>query len=179
MTQRSVSFAVVLLALTATASAQGQDNTSASPVLAVGSRVRITSTATPGRTRGMVQALDESVVTLATDTGVIKMPLTSITALDVSLGRKRNWLKGAAIGLVGGLILGSLTPLAERDVLNGSDGTTRGEAIAGGAFTGVLFGAGIGAVIRTERWSKVTLSAAQPRVQNGGRAVGLVAAVRF
>ena len=180
MTQRSLMFAAVLLVLTATASANGQDNTSVSPVPAVGSRVRITSTATQGRVRGVVGALDETVVTLATDAGVTKIPLTTITASEVSLGRKRNWRWGAAIGLAGGLILGSVSPLEEPDPFVGFAGTTRGQEIVGGALVGVLLGAGIGALVRTERWSAVTLIAIQPRDQrNGQRAVGLVAAVRF
>ena len=181
MTQRSLIFAAVLSALAATASAQGPDNTSLSSVLAVGSRVRITSAAL-ARTKGLVAGLDESAVTLATDAGVIKMPLTSITALDVSLSRKRNWLKGAAIGLGVGLIIGLTTPVDPNNCVFSSNSTnecSRGAALGSGLLGGGLLGAGIGALITTDRWSAVTLSVARPQARYGRPSIGLVMAARF
>ena len=181
MTQRSLIFAGVLSALAATASAQGPDNISISSVLAVGSRVRVTTAALP-RTKGLVVALDESAVTLATDASVMKMPLTSITALDVSLSRKRNWLKGAAIGLGVGLIIGLTAPVDTNDCaasFSQPNECSRGAAIGNGLLGGGVLGVGIGALIQTDRWSAVTLSATRPQARYGQRAVGLVAAVRF
>jgi hypothetical protein len=104
MTIRSLIIAAVLSAFAATASAQAQNTTSLNALFAVGSRVRVTSTALQGRTMGLVAALDEGVATLATDSGLVKIPVTSITAFDVSLGRKRQWLMGAAIGSGVGLL---------------------------------------------------------------------------
>jgi hypothetical protein len=187
MTLRSLIFASVLPAIAVTASAQGQgpDITSGRLVLAIGSRVRITSTALQGRPKGLVVALDESVVTLATDGGLpVKIPLASITALETSLGRKRNWLKGAAIGAVGGLIVGLAAPVDPNDLLCGSSSystnfCSRGEAVATSSLGGAVLGAGIGALIRSDRWSAVTLTVARPQGRYGQSALRLVATVRF
>ena len=75
--------------------------------LVIGSRVRIKSTAVKGRTKGFVVALDDRIVTLAKDGGLrVQVPMTSITTLETSVGGKRHWLKGLAIGAVVGLLSG-------------------------------------------------------------------------
>jgi hypothetical protein len=187
MTPRSLIFASVLPALAVTASAQeqGQDITSPRLVLAIGSRVRITSTAVQGRPKGLVVALDEGVVTLATDGGLpVKVPLASITALETSLGRKRNWLKGAAIGALGGLVVGLAAPVDSNDLLCGSSSysanfCSRGEAVATSSLGGAALGAGIGALIKSDRWGSVTLAVARPQGRLTQSAFGLAATIRF
>jgi hypothetical protein len=181
MTLRFLIFAGVLSAFPVAASAQGQDNTSVSPVLAVGSRVRITSTAVQARPEGLVVALDESVVTLAADGGsLVKIPLTSITVLEVSLGRKRNWLKGAAIGAAAGLASGLFMKVDPDNCEGGVEAfCSRAEALEINAVIFALLGAGIGAAIKSDRWSIVTLSPPRPAARYGRPPFGLVVALRF
>ena len=179
---------------------QTQDNTSVRAALTMGSRVRIRSTAVQGRLKGVVLAVDESVVTLATDGGgPVVIPLTTITALETSPGRRRNWLKGAAIGAGAGLIMG-LTAEVEttsycsfsaaekadykadyyfgrtRVVFDTSAYCSRAAAVRDGLITSAIAGAGIGALIKTDRWTAVTLSVA-PLARPGQSGFGL--AVRF
>lgn len=172
MTMRSLTFVGVLSALAVTASAQGQDNRSVSPVL-VGSRVRITLSAVHARLTGLVVALDESDVTLAPDGGgVVKIPVPSITGLEVSRGRQGHVAQGAWIGFGVGLIAGLSTPADETYF-------PREMAVVSNLLVGSLVGAAIGAVIKSDRWSVGTLSAARPQVRYGRPPFGLVVAVRF
>lgn len=181
MKLRSPIIAGVLSILAVTTSAQESHKTSVASVLAVGGRVRLRSTAVQGRPQGLVVALDEAVLTLATDGGVpVKIPLTSITALETSLGRKRNTLKGLGIGAVSGLLLGLALPVDPNNCgYYSSNACSRGEAVSAGAVGFGLVGAGIGALIKNDRWSPVTLNVARPQARHGQPAFGLVLALRF
>lgn len=107
MDLRATTMAFILPTLAAAAAAQEQTKEPLTSVLVVGSRVRLVSTAVQARPQGLVVALDEGTLTLATDAGTpLKLPTTSITALETSLGRKRNTLKGLGIGVATGLLLG-------------------------------------------------------------------------
>ncbi len=179
-------FAVVLAISAVPVAAQAQDAPSGSAVVVTGSRVRVMSTVATSRLEGLVVALDYRVVTLATNSGIVTIPLTSITATERSLGRKRNGLKGTAIGAVIGLVLGlTLSPEESGGLCGFNYGTgspvkcSRGQAagmmLAGGAAWGALFGA----LIQTERWSPVTLSAANAPTPSGRPAFRIGVAVRF
>lgn len=172
--------AMSILAITLTASAQEQSNPlSGSPVV-VGSRVRIRSTALQGRPRGLVVAMDDTSLTLSTDGGLpLKLGLASITSLDTSLARKRNTLKGLAAGALAGLIVGSRVAVDPNNC--GPQSTnfcSRGEGITGFSIVFGGLGAGVGALIKSDRWAPVTLSAT-PRAQHGKTGLGLEVALRF
>src|SRR6185436_5978071 len=147
MTLRSPIIAGVLSMLPVVASAQEPAPTSPASLLAVGSRVRLVSTAMQARPHGLVVALDDRVVTLATDDGLpVRVPLASITALETSLGRKRNTLKGLGIGAAAGLLFGLAFPVDPNTCGYYSDNfCSRGEAVSGGALAFGALGASVGA----------------------------------
>ena len=179
MRLRSTTLAL-LSVLAASASAQEQSNPlSGSPVV-VGSRVRLRSTAVQGRPRGLVVALDDTSLTLSTDGGLpLKVGLASITSLDASLGRKRNALKGLAAGALAGVLIGLSFAVDPNNC--GPESTnlcSRGEGLVGGSIVFGGIGAGVGALIKSDRWAPVTLSAT-PQVDRRGRGLGLAIALRF
>ena len=134
-----------------------------SSVLTVGSRVRVTALGFASRPAGMVTALDETSLALAIDDRIpIKVPLASITALETSMGRRRNTIKGLVIGAGAGLLLGLVMPVdpVTCNDYYSTDFCSREEALFGGTIAFGAIGAGIGALIKTDRWSRVTVNAA-------------------
>jgi hypothetical protein len=154
-------------------------DTALTAALVRGSRVRIRSSAVKGRPQGFVVALDDDVVTLANDGGHrVQVPVASITALETSVGRRRHWLRGAAIGAMVGLLVGltaKLEPTLDResmavlgDVCFGFQGfCSRGEAVRTLLPSFALLGSGIGALIKTDRWSDIALNATPPPAESG------------
>jgi hypothetical protein len=84
----------------------------------------------------------------------ISVSREAITALDVRVGQKRHWRKGAMIGAaaaataVGGLCAGSTSPGNECHL---SDAGLMLGIVAEGA----VLGAGVGALFKTDRWRSV------------------------
>ena len=181
MDLRATTMAFILATLAAAASAQEQTKAPLTSILVVGSRVRLVSTAVQARPQGLVVALDESTLTLATDAGTpLKLPTSSITALETSLGRKRNTLKGLGIGVVSGLLLGLAFSVDPNDCgYYSSHFCSRGEAVAGGALGFAALGAGVGALVKSDRWSPVLLGAPARRARHGPPAAGLGVTIRF
>ncbi|MCC7055669.1 MAG: hypothetical protein IT355_20525 [Gemmatimonadaceae bacterium] len=103
----------------------------------------------------------------------IAVPLTALTSVEVSRGRSRS--RGAVRGILWGggigLALGVLAAVSDDQYGSGSCGSgayyggcqsvSRAEIVSGVTFGGVLWGAGIGALVGRERWE--TLQTA-PRV---------------
>ncbi len=170
----------LLWTLAAGAWAQEPGGTALSPVVGIGNRVRLESSAVRGHMQGLVVGLDDEVLTLAADNGVpIKVPARSITSLEVSLGRRRHALEGLGIGLAGGLLFGLVAPVDKWDCGDRSPNfCSRGQAIGGSTFGFGLIGAGVGALIRTDRWGVVPLHAPGPQAQDGFSG-GLAIAFRF
>lgn len=186
MTLRSTIIAGIVSTLAVSTWAQEPAGMSVTSVVAVGSRVRLRSTAVQARPRGLVVALDESALTLATEGGPLKIPLNSITALETSLGRKGNAIKGLAIGAVSGVLIGFTAPVDPNDC-GYEPGTTRknanfcsrGAALLGGVLVGGGMGAGIGALVKSERWAPVTLNLTTRQARDGRSAFAFVVGVRF
>jgi hypothetical protein len=154
----TVSVAAVLFALEAPAAAQEPAPALASVVTA-GQRVRVHSITEPRRVVGGVAAVDVEFLSVVPDGLLpIKLPVRSITAVDTSRGRKRNWLKGLGVGLALGVGLGFAFPV---DAANCGPDTTyfcsRGEALAGSTILFGGIGAGVGAFIKDERWTPLDL----------------------
>jgi len=152
-----------LFAVEAVAAAQ-ESTTSLASVLTMGQRVRVHSITEPRHVVGGVSAVDVDFLTVIPD-GLypMKIPARSITSVEASQGRKRNWRRGGVVGLVVGVALGFAFAV---DGANCGPETTnfcsRGEALAGSTvlFTGV--GIGVGAFIKSERWRALDVGASRP-----------------
>ena len=152
---------------------------SASPLpVAVGSRIRIQApTVVPGRIEGTVIQLDgKSLLVGANGRTSVSVPRQAITQLEVSTGRHGHALLGmgigAAIGAGAGAALGSTGCVPAV----GCGQSYSGGAAAVGAVAGAAWGAGIGALIKTDRWSGVPLERAQISlgpIRGGGFRVSL------
>jgi hypothetical protein len=156
--------------------------------------VRIRYTAKPGLLlQGVVAAVDKTTLTLVQrdDRMPMTIPIASITSAEMKVGEKRQWLRGALLGLgvgaVAGVVLGATMPV---DPACGAPGgptfcvassSERADAIAYGfAFGGALggtAGAGIGALVKTETW--VPLRGGKPRQALTAMPLGVRISVRF
>jgi hypothetical protein len=109
-----------------------------------------------------VTAIGEDALTLRTDgTTFSKVPLDSILTTEVSAGRRRHVRLGAAIGGALGLIAGAAFPV-DATLCNDNSrySCSRGGALTGGVLAYGLMGAGIGALIKTDRWARVNVRSA-------------------
>jgi len=159
----AVSTAALLLSVEALANAQ-ELTASLASALTTGQRVRVRSTTEPRPVVGGVSLVDVDVLTLVPDgLSPLTIPARSITSVEASQGRKRNWRRGGVVGLVVGVVLGFAFVV---DGANCGPETTnfcsRGEALAGSTvlFTGV--GIGVGAFIKSERWRALDVGASRP-----------------
>ncbi|MFQ5640080.1 MAG: hypothetical protein ACE5IR_19040 [bacterium] len=114
----------------------------------------------------ILSAVVGTVVTFEADTLVLKaegqatpltVPLVSLKKLEVSRGRKSHWLTGLGIGAIVGTFLAGIAANDSKGFESQTFGTYFLEYSAVGVpvFGGI--GAGIGALIKTERWREVPL----------------------
>ena len=161
-----------------------------------GAKVRLASTALPGGfVVGRVTSSTDDVLglTLAGDdspfTGTpIVIPRASVTSAQVSLGRHSYWKMGALFGAIAGAAAGAAAPIdpATCDSYSSDTFCSRGEAIGISAVAGAFLGGLVGAVIKTEKWQKVSVEVLAPRSsadragpRRHGGAVAARVAVRF
>jgi len=150
------------------------------PPIETGSRIRVTAPALGvdklvgtsvevDATRIRVQADDQA--------AAMTISLTEVTRLEVSQGRKSNALAGLGIGFLGGAAIGGLVAMQFDE--EGGD-SSQGQyflfgAVVGGAAFGAI-GAGIGALVKTERWEEVPLDRLRVSIvplRDGRLALGL------
>jgi hypothetical protein len=180
MTVRYSITAAVLATLPIVALAQEATKSSVAQLVTLGSQVRIESSVVLGRPRGRVAALDDSVVSLLIDDGgMVKIPMSSITALDLHLGKRRHTLHGLGIGAAFGIGVGSQANVdpsycGEYDFCH-----SRGEAIIGNVISYGALGALVGWLVRTDRWAAVTVSAITLQDRPSHRSLALAVRVRF
>jgi hypothetical protein len=146
------------------------------PVM-VGSRVRISAPALlrGDRIQGVIAAVDRESATVTTDSGVpVVVPRETVASFEVSVGRKRNTLKGTAIGAVAGAAIGVLTPVDPgRCRADSSYYCSRQEAVGTSILGAAVCGAVIGAFVKSDRWVHVPLDRWSVNVaplRGGGRA---------
>ncbi len=149
------------------------------PLLTPGLRVRLESENVRGRITGRILETTERGLRLMTDNGVpVRVPFEAITGLEASFTRRRHTREGLVVGLALGALAGALAEVDEYacDFEDSTAFCSRGEAIAGGIGGGALLGAGIGALVRTDRWQTVSLERVRvsltPDVA-GGRSAGV------
>ena len=138
-----------------------------------GERVRVLAPGiSPDRVVGTVVSLDADTLMLK-DGGQIapsKIPLTSVTRLDVSRGHKSGAGKGALIGAIVGAAGGTVLGIVFYNH-PGDEGKQSSPLIVVPALAS-LVGAGLGAIIglpfKTERWKKVPLEQVRIGISSQG-----------
>ena len=153
------------------------------PMVGVGTRVRVTAPELGfDNYDGTVAAVGRDTLTV----GTVQVTLASVTRLDVHLGRKGNWGRGAKIGTLVGLPTGLALGVVFQQVCSHSSdiGQTCWGLVPLGTvavgLAGYLVGGTIGALKKTDRWSEVPLERLHVSLtpQGDGRfALGL--SVRF
>jgi hypothetical protein len=166
--------------------------------LPMGSKVRLQSKATPGQwMKGVLVRADSASVAIVPDgapplgANQLSLPSASVGRFELKTGSKRQWLWGLAAGAALGLALGATTdvdPVACKYDYNYE--CSRGSALALYGLGTAALGAGVGALIKTDRWTPVALDSLAPpaprvsgvaprlRVQPG-RGVALGLAIGF
>ena len=154
--------------------------TSSRPDLLPGARIRVTTSAPERRVTGTLIGVEGDSLRLAVGKrDTVGVPVSAVTRLEESRGRRANYTKGAVIGGGVGLALGlGVGLLADFGRSLGCESpsctSNLGEALAIGGLAGAGVGAGVGALLAgafpKERWQP----AARP-----GRSVGLGLRLRF
>jgi len=138
--------------------------------LPLGARVRVQTTAAPGAwIKGILVSADSASVALVPENAPplganqLRVPSASVGRFELHTGSKRHSLYGLVAGVALGVALGftlDVDPVAcEYDY---DYACSRGEAVAYAALGSGAIGAGIGALIKTDRWTPVALDALAP-----------------
>jgi hypothetical protein len=99
---------------------------------------------------------DTLVISGSNPNSTLRVPCTSLTAVDISSGQKSGWAEGLGLGLFVGAATGAILGAAccrYGDVVVVAAPFFAGMGAAGGAFLGML----IGSNVHTERWRHVPL----------------------
>jgi hypothetical protein len=128
-----------------------------------GARVRVTTLPPDGRIQiGTFQGLSGGAMQLRASGSLFTVPLSTVSRLELSTGRKASVPGGVVGGLLGAAAGGALGCLANRDDYGVFCGGQSDTKVAVGAILGAGAGAWIGAVLlRRERWRDVDLPAAR------------------
>jgi hypothetical protein len=138
--------------------------------LPMGAQVRLQTAAAPGSwIKGILVSADSASVALVPENAPplganqLRVPSASVARLELATGKKRHWLPGLVIGAALGLALGATSdvdPVACEYDYNYE--CSRGEALALYGVSMAAAGAGIGALVKTDRWTPVALDALAP-----------------
>jgi hypothetical protein len=117
----------------------------------------------------------------------VALPLATVSRLEVPVGRRRNWDKGARTGAIVGGGLGLLVGIGIATCddpwfcsqTSGQSVTAVVSGTAVGGLVGSLFGAAVGALSSREAWREVPLGRARVAVHPTPNGVGLGVAFRF
>ena len=119
--------------------------------------------------KGILVSADSAMIALVPENAPplganqLVVPSPSVRRFELHTGSKRHWLYGLAAGVALGLVLGATSdvdPVACQYDYNYE--CSRGEALAiYGVGMGAV-GAGIGALVKTERWTPVAIDALAP-----------------
>jgi hypothetical protein len=157
MTSRAAMIAAILSTLAATLSAQ---ETEAPPLaLPIGVKVRLATTRVPELVDGILVRTDSRSATFLMERGTEqKVLVEDIRRLDVSFSQKRHTLTGALIGIALGVGMAFAFDVDPDNCgFDSPDFCSRGEAVAAGVLTFGLIGTGVGALVRSDRWTTVNL----------------------
>lgn len=146
--------------------------------LPVGSRMRVKTRISPDQwMEGILVRADTASLSFVPEGAPplgenrFELPAEAVTRLEVSTGKKRQWLPGLLIGAGIGLAMGATMDVdAERCELDDNYFCSRGEAIAAMGATSAGIGALVGSLIKKEIWTPVALDALGPPRKGVARA---------
>lgn len=160
--------------------------------LPMGARVRLQTLAAPGDwMKGILVSADSTSVALVPEdapplgANQLVLPSASVSRFELRTGTKRRWLPGLIAGVAVGLVIGFTEDVdspgcdvPDYSYFENYSGyyCSRGEAVAVSTLTLGGLGAGIGALIKTDRWTPVALDALAPPAP---RASGLAPRLRL
>lgn len=174
--------------LAAPAATQAQPPAPGEPALLtlpMGARVRLQTDAAAGRwVRGLLVSADSASVALMPESAPplgatpLRLPSRSVARLELHVGQKRHWAVGLLVGLAGGLAIG-LTEEVDpvRCEYDYATSCNRTEAVIVDTLIGAGFGAGIGALFKSDRWMPVATDALAPPPPAASRVAPQVRAV--
>ncbi|MGD2152448.1 MAG: hypothetical protein PVG79_04220 [Gemmatimonadales bacterium] len=155
MIRKVLSLVLMLLAAGGPALAQ----TDAAAGVNVGDRVRVRAQTLYGPLVGAVTALsaDTLHIQIEQQATTVAIPLAAVTRIEVSRGRKSNFLRGVALGGVVGALAGVFAGFitGEDSMLTPPEAALACGTVGAGA--GALVGGIIGAATGTDRWVAVPL----------------------
>jgi hypothetical protein len=138
--------------------------------LPMGARARVQTVAAQGHwMRGTLASADSSSIAIVPEgapplgANQLRLPSASVTRFELVTGKKRHWLAGLVAGAALGLAIGATSevdPVACQYDYNYD--CSRGAALALYGIGTAVMGAGIGALIKTDRWTPVALEALAP-----------------
>jgi len=152
-----------------------------------GIRVRVWTYSLPGeRIEGTLRSADSGAVRLVPKSDQpllaeeMTLPAADVTRMDVALGKKRHWWQGAVIGAALGLAM-AFTDDVDPVLCEVNENVlcSRGEALAVYGLTSTALGAGIGALIKTDRWTPVALDTLGPPVRETRAPLSVKLTFRF
>ena len=148
--------------------------------LPVGSRMRVKTRISDRWTEGVLVSADTGSLSFVPEgapplgDNQFAVPPEAVTRLEVSTGKKRQWLKGLLIGAGIGLAMGATVDVdAGQCELDENYFCSRGEAIAAMGATSAGIGALVGSLIKKEIWTPVALDALGPPREKARAEVGL------
>ena len=145
---------------------QAQEETQ--PVVTEGSKVRVTTLTELGRIVGTLASVGEDHIVLDVSSpknlgGSTQLAWDEVDQLEVSLGYKRQYLKGGAIGFGVGAVLGTAlyaSVSADQEKTFESFGALILVPVAVGTGVGLL----IGGVSKKDQWERIDLATLEPVV---------------
>jgi hypothetical protein len=164
------SWALLIVSLLCPGAARPEEQRATTTAVIVGSRIRFQAPAVvQGRVQGTVMSMDDRSLLISTENQTpLRVSRGDIAQLEVAVGRRRNTRKGLIIGaLAGAVFVGlvaavpkdSFCPPGDLDTQTCLD--TRSTFLALGLPVAALYGAGIGALIKSDRWSPVPIDKLQ------------------
>lgn len=170
MRQRALILAVMLVVPVGGALAQPVADP-ALLTLPMGARVRLQSLAAPGNwVKGVLVGADSTGVAIVPENAPplganqLRLPSASVARFELATGKKRQWLWGLVVGAALGVAVGATADVNPDtcDYTYSYEFCSRGEAVAASVAVLGAMGAGIGALVKTDRWTPVALDALAP-----------------
>jgi hypothetical protein len=156
---------LVLAALSASFPAGLLAQTAESPV-PLDSRVRVTTRSAPGlESVGALAAWDGTSLELSgSDFELETIPLSDLATLEISRGKKGHWVRGTLIGTAIGITAG-LISAQNSNTDNPFEPLADATGVILSALSGMVLGAAVGGLIKTEKWEDVPLPGGEPLSQ--------------